>query len=67
MKRAMLGIGDRMLAALLPREDAAACFVARCTTTTCVPHGVTGCQYICEQVCKSSSGQVCYSDWYCSG
>lgn len=65
MKRAMLGIGDRMLAALLPREDAAACVINKCTTT-CVPHGQTNCEYICTQVCRSSSGQVCYTDSFCS-
>lgn len=65
MMSAMRSVGDRMLSALLRSEVAAACIIAKCTTS-CNPHGATNCEYICQQTCTSSSGAVCYTDTYCS-
>lgn len=65
MMSSMRSLGDRILGTLLGTESAAACTIAKCTTS-CDPHGETNCEYICTQTCKSSSGQVCYTDSYCS-
>ncbi|WP_034269940.1 hypothetical protein [Actinospica robiniae] len=63
MNRA-LKLGDRMLARLLPKETAAACIVDYCLTTS-VYTSEPACEIAYTQLCRSTSGVICYADYWC--
>lgn len=68
MKNAILNLGDRMLAAFLPTQQAAACVAScGCYLSDCEFTGEPACPYWCKQSCYAANCRtVCLSDYTCA-